>query len=121
VKAPTLQIGPWTVPQGHSILASIGLLHADESVFHDARRFDPDRFMSRRPGPAEWIPYGGGVRRCIGAAFATMEIRVVLRTLLRDYAITPSDARDEGCQSRGVAIAPSHGARVRVRVRVRRR
>jgi cytochrome P450 family 138 len=65
VKVPTLQIGPWTVPQGHTIAASIGLLHADESVFHDARRFDPDRFISRRPDPAEWIPYGGGVRRCM--------------------------------------------------------
>lgn len=117
VKAPTLQVGPWTVPEGHTIVASIGLLHVDESVFHDARRFDPDRFISRRPDPAEWIPYGGGVRRCIGAAFATMEIRVVLRTLLRDYVISPSNARDEGWQSRGVTLAPSRGALVRVRRR----
>jgi cytochrome P450 family 138 len=117
VKVPTLQIGPWTVPEGHTIVASIGLLHADESVFHDARRFDPDRFISRRPDPAELIPYGGGVRRCIGAAFATMEIRVVLRTLLRDYVISPSNARDEGWQSRGVTVAPSRGALVRVRRR----
>ncbi|HEY6647734.1 MAG TPA: cytochrome P450 [Mycobacterium sp.] len=117
VKAPTLQIGPWTVPQGQTIVASIGLLHADEAVFTDAARFDPDRFMSRRPDPAEWIPYGGGVRRCIGAAFATMEVRVVLRTLLRTYTIHPSTARDEGRRSRGVAIAPSRGALVRVRRR----
>jgi cytochrome P450 len=117
VKVPTLQIGPWTVPEGHTIVASIGLLHADESVFHDARRFDPDRFIPRSPDPAEWIPYGGGVRRCIGAAFATMEIRVVLRTLLRDYVISPSNARDEGWQSRGVTLAPSRGALVRVRRR----
>jgi cytochrome P450 len=107
------------VPERHTIVASIGLLHNDESVFHDAHRFDPDRFMSRRPDPAEWIPYGGGVRRCIGAAFATMEIRVVLRTLLRDYAISPSSARDERWRSRGVAVAPSRGARVRVRPRER--
>jgi cytochrome P450 len=117
VKAPALQIGPWTLPEGTTIAASIGLLHADESVFHDADRFDPDRFMSRRPDPAEWIPYGGGVRRCIGAAFATMEIRVVLRTLLRDYTISPSNARDEGWKSRSVALAPSRGALVRVRRR----
>jgi cytochrome P450 len=117
VKAAALQIGPWTVPQGQTIVASIGLLHADESVFPDARRFDPERFMSRRPDPSEWIPYGGGVRRCIGAAFATMEIRVVLRTLLRDYVISPSSARGEGWQSRGVAIAPARGALVRVRPR----
>lgn len=114
VKAPTLEIGPWTLPQGQTIVASIGLLHADEAVFPDARRFDPDRFVARPPDPAEWIPYGGGVRRCIGAAFATMEMRVVLRTLLRDYAIRPSRARDEGFRSRGVAIAPARGARLTV-------
>jgi len=117
VKAPTLQIGPWTVPRGHTIVASIGLLHADEAVFPDARRFDPERFISRPSEPAEWIPYGGGVRRCIGAAFATMEMRVVLRTLLRDYVISPSSSRDERWQSRRVAIAPSRGARVCIRPR----
>jgi cytochrome P450 len=117
VKAPALQIGPWTVPQGQTIVASIGLLHTDESVFPDADRFDPDRFMSRGPDPSKWIPYGGGVRRCIGAAFATMEIRVVLRTLLRHYVVQPSTARDEGCTSRRVALAPSRGALVRVRRR----
>ncbi len=59
VKAPTMEIGPWTLPQGQTIVASIGLLHADEAVFPDARRFDPDRFLARPPDPAEWIPYGG--------------------------------------------------------------
>ena len=117
VKGPTLQIGPWIFPEKQTIVASIGLLHADESVFPDPRRFDPDRFMSRRPDPAEWIPYGGGVRRCIGAAFATMEMRVVLRTLLRDYTIRPSAARDEGCKSRSVTLAPARGARMSVRRR----
>jgi len=117
VKAPTLQIGPWTLPEGTTIAASIGLLHSDEAVFHDAKRFDPNRFIAHRPDSAEWIPYGGGVRRCIGAAFATMEIRVVLRTLLRDYAINPTSARDEGCKSRSVTLAPSRGALVSVRRR----
>jgi cytochrome P450 len=117
VKATALQIGPWTLPHGQTIVASIGLLHADEAVFPDARRFDPDRFVSGPPDPAEWIPYGGGIRRCIGAAFATMEMRVVLRTLLRNFTISPSTARDERWQSRGVAIAPARGARVRVQPR----
>jgi len=57
VKVPALHIGPWTLPQGQTIVASIGLLHADEAVFPDARRFDPERFVTRPP--AEWIPYGG--------------------------------------------------------------
>ena len=105
------------MPEGHTIVAGIGLLHTDEAVCHDARRFDPDRFLSRRPDPAERIRYGGGVRRCIGAAFVTMETRVVLRILLRDYVVSPSTAPDEGRQSRGVSIAPARGALVRVRRR----
>jgi cytochrome P450 len=117
VKVPALHIGPWTVPQGYTIVASIGLLHADDAVFPAARSFDPDRFITRSPDPAEWIPYGGGIRRCIGAAFATMEMRIVLRTLLRDYVISPSRTRDERWSSHGVAVAPSRGARVRVQPR----
>lgn len=114
VKATSLQIGPWVIPQGQTVVASIGLLHADNAVFPDAHRFDPDRFIGKPPTPTEWIPYGGGIRRCIGAAFATMELRGVLRTLLRDFTIEPSNERDERSRSRGVAIAPSRGARVRV-------
>ncbi len=117
VKSPALQLGPWALPQGQTIAASIGLLHSDPNVFPEPHRFDPDRFLDRPPNPSEWMPYGGGVRRCIGAAFATMEMRVVLRTLLRDYVIEPTDAPDEGFRSRGVAIAPDRGARVQVRSR----
>ena len=117
VKSPTLQIGPWTLPQGQTVVASIGLLHADDSVFPDARAFDPDRFTAAPPDPMLWIPYGGGVRRCIGAAFANMELRAILRILLREYEIVPSTARDEGWRSSGVAVAPARGARVRVRPR----
>jgi cytochrome P450 len=117
VTAPALTLGPWTIPHGLTIVASIGLVHADETVFPDAGTFDPDRFLSRSPDPAEWIPYGGGIRRCIGAAFANMEMRVVLRTLLRDHTISPSGARGERQQSRGVAIAPTKGALVAVRSR----
>ncbi|MHA3018727.1 cytochrome P450 [Mycobacterium sp. BMJ-28] len=117
VKSPLLQLGPWVLPQGQTIVAAIGLVHSDPALFPDPQRFDPDRFLHRPPGPAEWMPYGGGVRRCIGAAFATMEMRVVLRTLLREYVIETSTAPDERCRSRGVAIAPADGALVRVRRR----
>jgi cytochrome P450 len=62
----------------------------------------------------EYIPYGGGVRRCIGAAFANMEMRVVIRTMLRSFDIHPSTARDERWRSNRVSITPSRGALVRV-------
>ncbi|EPZ18371.1 cytochrome P450 [Mycobacteroides abscessus V06705] len=117
VRAPTLTIGPWTLPQGQTIIAGIGLLHADDAVYADAKRFDPDRFIGTHPDTSQWIPFGGGLRRCIGAAFATMEMRVVLRTLLRDFTITSSTAAGERWHSRGVAIAPSRGGRVRLRLR----
>lgn len=117
VKSPTMQIGPWTLPQGQTIIASIGLLNTDEAVFPDARRFNPDRFLTHPPDPTEFIPYGGGVRRCIGAAFANMEMRVVIRTLLRNYVISPSSAGDERWLSNRVSITPSRGARVRVQPR----
>lgn len=114
VKSSALQIGPWTLPSEQTIIAGIGLLHDDDAAFPDARRFDPDRFLDNPPDSATFIPYGGGVRRCIGAAFATMEMRVVIRTLLRTFIISPSTARDERQMSRRVSITPSRGARVRV-------
>jgi cytochrome P450 family 138 len=117
VKSPTLQLGPWTLPQGQTVVAAIGLMLADDATFTNARRFDPDRFLVNPPDPVGFIPYGGGVRRCIGAAFATMEVAVVLRTLLRDYVINPSTARDERWRSRAVAITPARGARVSIRPR----
>jgi cytochrome P450 len=118
VKSPTMQIGPWTLPKDQTIIASIGLMNSDESVFADAGRFDPDRFLTKPPDPMAFIPYGGGIRRCIGAAFANMEMRIVIRTLLRNYVISPSNARDERWQSNRVSITPSRGARVRVTKRV---
>ncbi len=118
VKSPTMQIGLWTLPKNQTIIASIGLMNSDESVFADAGRFDPDRFLTKPPDPMAFIPYGGGIRRCIGAAFANMEMRIVIRTLLRNYVISPSNARDERWQSNRVSITPARGARVRVTKRV---
>jgi cytochrome P450 len=117
VVSPTMRIGPWTLPQGQTIIANIGLMHSNEDGFPDARRFDPYRFLNRPPDPAEFIPYGGGIRRCIGAAFANMEMRVVIRTLLRNYAISPSNTPGERAQTLRVSITPSRGARVRIRPR----
>jgi cytochrome P450 family 138 len=117
VMSPTMRIGPWTLPQGQTVVASIGLLHSDQDVFGDAKGFEPDRFLVQAPHPTEFIPYGGGIRRCIGAAFANMEMRVVIRTLLRHYTISPSNAPAERAQTVRVSITPSRGARVRVQPR----
>jgi cytochrome P450 family 138 len=117
VKAESFQLGRWTVPKGYSVLVSIALLHDDDTVFPDARTFDPSRFTGSRPDLYQWIPFGGGSRRCLGAAFASMELNVVLRTMLRDVTLFPTTDPDEPWHSRGVASAPAKGGLAVVRRR----
>jgi cytochrome P450 len=120
VRADTLPLGRWTLPKGQKVLVSIRLMHDNEQLFPNARAFDPDRFLGVRPGTFSWIPFGGGSRRCIGAAFAMMEMNVVLRTLLRDFTLEPTDARDERPHFRGVALAPAKKGRAVVHRRTPR-
>lgn len=117
VRVDGFRVGRWTVPKGYAVVVSIALIHDDESVFPDARTFDPTRFLGARPDLYRWIPFGGGVRRCLGAAFANMELSVVLRTMLRDVTLLPTGEPDERWHSRGVANAPARGGRAVVRRR----
>jgi cytochrome P450 family 138 len=113
----TYQLGEWAIPRGHSIIVGIGQLHDNPDVFPDPGRFDPQRFVGTKPSALSWIPFGGGTRRCVGAAFANMEMDVVLRTVLRHFTIETTDAPDEHWHSRGVAFTPKDGGRVVVRRR----
>jgi cytochrome P450 family 138 len=109
VRAPNMNLGRWMLPKGQVVMVNIYLMHNDEALFPDARRFHPDRFLDSKPDPCEWIPFGGGVRRCIGAAFANMEMHVVLRTLLRDFILEQTSERGERWHSRGIAYCPAKG------------
>jgi cytochrome P450 family 138 len=109
IKKDDFELGRWVLPKGQNVLVSIAMLHADPAVFPDPATFDPTRFTKARPDLYQWIPFGGGTRRCIGAAFATMEMNVVLRTMLRDYTLAPTTEPDERWHSRGVANAPAKG------------
>jgi cytochrome P450 len=117
VRAESLEIGRWRLPRGTVVTACISLLHDAEELFPDAGRFDPDRFAGARPDTYGWIPFGGGVRRCIGAAFATLEMNVVLRTMLRDFTLEPTTDPPERPHNRGIAIAPAKGGLAVVRRR----
>ncbi|SIC94698.1 Putative cytochrome P450 [Mycobacteroides abscessus subsp. abscessus] len=116
VLAPHVDIGPYRIPQGHSVVVSINLMHDDPVAFPCPERFDPERFMGAKPGNS-WVPYGGGTRRCVGAAFAYMEMDIVLRTVLRHFTIETTTAPDEKWHSRGVASCPKNNGRVTVRRR----
>ena len=77
------QLGEYRVPAGASVLMSILLVHHREDVYPDPFSFRPERFVGRKPGTYTWIPFGGGIRRCLGASLAMAEQRVVLEAIAR--------------------------------------
>ena len=109
-------LGDWRIPHGYTVIIAIGNVHADADAFPDPERFDPYRFVGTRT-PTAWVPFGGGTRRCIGAAFANVEMDVVLRTILRHFVIETDDAPDEKSHFRGIAFTPKDGGRIVVRRR----
>lgn len=112
VAVPIYELGEYRIPQGFSILVSLLQLHRDPNVYPDPERFDPQRFLGDKPSTYSWVPFGGGTRRCVGAAFANMEMDVVLRTVLRHFTIRTTSAPGEKWHHRGVAFTPKKGGRV---------
>ncbi|MBS1678114.1 MAG: cytochrome P450 [Actinobacteria bacterium] len=111
------ELGEWLVPPGSSIVTGIAPVHHDDRFHARAERFEPDRYVGRKPDTYAWIPFGGGLRRCLGAAFAQFEIDVVLRTLLRSFELQATSEPGERESFRGVAFAPSKGGAAVVRRR----
>ena len=111
IRAESMELGPWVLPRGTTAAISIGLMHANPSLFPEPERFRPSRWLDAKPDLYQWIPFGGGTRRCIGAAFANMEMNVVLRTMLRDFTLRPLPAGTPGerWRFRGIASAPARG------------
>ena len=110
-------IGEWMMPPGSRVVTGIAPMHKDERFHENARSFDPDRYVGKKPDTYAWIPFGGGVRRCLGAAFAQFEIDIVLRTLLRNFELQTTTEPGERESFRGVAFAPSKGGATVVRRR----
>lgn len=117
VNPPVYQLGEWVIPRGYSIIINIAQIHGDPDVFPQPDRFDPQRYIGSKPSPFAWIPFGGGTRRCVGAAFANMEMDVVLRTVLRHFTLETTTAAGERSHGRGVAFTPKDGGRVVMRRR----
>ena len=111
------ELGGYVIPPGVTIGVSMVLTHTDPRLFEQPLRFRPDRFLDAKPDTYSWVPFGGGIRRCIGAAFAHMEMDVVLRTLLRRLELLPTAARSERWHYRGVAFTPADGGLAIVRRR----
>jgi cytochrome P450 len=111
------EVGGYRLPPGVLIGLSAGLTHFDPNLFPHPDRFDPDRFLNARPDTYSWIPFGGGVRRCIGATFAHMELDVVLRVILERVSFAATTAPDEPWKFKGVAWSPAGGGKALVQRR----
>jgi cytochrome P450 len=112
LKAP-MEIGGWELPAGVAVAPNILLMHSREDVYPEPRAFRPERFLEQPAGTYTWIPFGGGVRRCLGASFAIFEMKVVLRTLAaRIERLTPERPASERVTRRAVTLVPARGARV---------
>ncbi len=103
------------IPRGATVGPSILIAHSREDNYDDPERFDPERFLGRNPTTNTWIPFGGGVRSCIGAGFAMMEGVAVLREVFRRFDVTA--VGDDEPKVRNITSVPKNGARIRVTAR----
>jgi cytochrome P450 len=107
-----LSIGGYDLPAGTFVMAAIAALHYREDLFPAPEEFRPERFLEGKADTYAWIPFGGGVRRCIGAAFAEYEMRVVLRAILERAALSAPDPKPERVKVRNITLAPGKGTLV---------
>lgn len=114
---PRILKAPWEIMgyqlEPNTILApSVYLLHHREDLYPEPKQFKPERFLERDFSPYEYIPFGGGHRRCIGAALAEFEMKLVLATILKQYQLELADRRPVKPQRRGLTLGPAGGVKM---------
>jgi cytochrome P450 len=111
------RLGSYAVPAGTPALISTLLVHHQEDVYPEPFEFRPERWIDRKPGTYEWIPFGGGIRRCLGATLAMAEQRAVLEAMARRLDLEAADPAPERALHRNVTMIPRQGGRVVIRSR----
>ncbi|HEU4973699.1 MAG TPA: cytochrome P450 [Baekduia sp.] len=112
-----VEIGGWTYPPGVVLIASATLLHHDPAIYPDPFAFRPERFLDAKPGTYTWIPFGGGRRRCLGASFALLEMRIVLAAAAARFTAEPAGPVQRP-RRRMITLTPGDGGTVVLRRRV---
>jgi len=107
-----VEIGGYELPAGVSVAPCVYLAHRNPKVYPEPQRFLPERFLDNPPGTYTWIPFGGGVRRCLGASFAQFEMAVVLKELVKRHQIRPANPKPERVFRRAITETPRHNAEV---------
>ena len=120
VKQP-VEIGGVSYPPGVVLIANAYLVHHDPDIYPQPYAFRPERFLEseggKAPGTYTWLPFGGGRRRCLGASFAMLEMKIVLRQVLARNLVLPVGDRPERARRRSITISPSRGCEVILRAR----
>jgi cytochrome P450 len=107
-----IEVGGWTIPADTIILICIALAQRRPDVYPDPEEFRPERFLDGDQGPYDWIPWGGGVRRCLGINFAMAEMTVAVRRIVERTRLRAADPAPEATRMLSVTIGPSRGAKV---------
>jgi cytochrome P450 family 135 len=113
-----IELGGWRLPAGTLVLPAIAAVHTRPDLYPSPQEFRPERFLDGAAESYAWIPFGGGVRRCIGASFAQVEMRVVLHEVLRRVRLRAPSPRPERARVRHVTVVPARGCRVLVEERL---
>lgn len=113
VRGEPFRLGAYTIPEGVEINPSIRMIHRRRDLYPEPKSFRPERFLgSDPPDTYTWVPFGGGTRRCIGASFALMEMRIVLERVLARAPLRAADPELDEVQFRAITLAPRNGVRV---------
>jgi cytochrome P450 len=118
IKQP-VEIGGWSYPTGACLTPNAYLVHHDPAIYPEPYAFRPERFLDEQPGTYTWIPFGGGRRRCLGASFALLEMKIVLAAVLRQCELHPASEGMEVARRRAITLSPRAGARAVLRERAR--
>jgi cytochrome P450 family 135 len=110
-------VAGWELPAGIRVYPGIALVHHREDLYPGASEFRPERFLDQKAESYTWLPFGGGIRRCIGAALAQAEMAEVLRVVLSRVELSAARPEPDPVVLRGITLTPRHGAPVRVRAK----
>lgn len=114
-----ITVGGWDYEPGCCLVANAYLVHHDPDIYPDPYTFRPERFLDSKPGTYTWIPFGGGRRRCLGASFATLEMKIVLAEVLRRFGLRAAPNAPELARRRNITVYPGQGAKVALSARDR--
>ena len=113
-REPLTLAGRWTVPAGGVVAVMLASIQRDSRVYPEPEQFRPERFLDRRYGPSEFVPFGGGARRCLGATFAQSELAIAVAEIVSRWELAPATSEPDRSIRRNLTMGPSNGVRIRV-------